>query len=257
MATALKYSPPAPAGRRARWTVLFLLAVVCVPAAGYTVYAVMAWYRYGHAGSHARPAPPDPLLDRFIPVYDVAERHQIRVAAPASITLAAAKEVDLQASPVNRAIVTIRTIPSWLAGEPPRAPSPGLLAETLGMGWGLLAEQPGREVVVGAVTRPWDPVVVFHPLPPEEFAAFREPGYAKIVWTLEAEPLGPNESIVRTETRVLTTDPESRERFRRYWSVFSPGIVIIRYEALRMVKAEAERRARLSESGEVRDGQSP
>jgi hypothetical protein len=257
MATTQKYAPPAPVGRRARRMLLFLLAAVSVPAAGYAAYVAVAWYRYGQAGSHAPSAQNDPLLDRFIPVYEVAERHEIRVAAPASITLAAAKEVDLQASPINRAIVAVRTIPSWLAGEPPRAPSPGLLAETLGMGWGLLAEEPGREVVVGAVTRPWDPVVVFHPLPPEEFAAFREPGYAKIVWTLEAEPLGPNESLARTETRVLTTDPESRERFRRYWSVFSPGIVIIRYEALRMVKAEAERRARLSESGEVRDGQSP
>ena len=58
------------------------------------------------------------------------------------------------------------------------------------------------------------------------------------------------EAILRTETRVVTTDPESRERFRRYWSVFSPGIVLIRYEVLRMVKAEAERGAR---DGDQRD----
>jgi hypothetical protein len=46
----------------------------------------------------------------------------------------------------------------------------------------------------------------------------------------------------------VTTDPASRERFRRYWSLFSPGILVIRYEALRMVRAEAERRARAAES---------
>jgi hypothetical protein len=87
-------------------------------------------------------------------------------------------------------------------------------------------------VVVGAVTQLWERVVVFRALPPEQFAAFDKPGHAKIVWALVAEAVGPTESIVRTETRVVTTDPQSRERFRRYWSVFSPGIVIIRYEAL-------------------------
>ncbi len=233
-------------GRRLGRGLAYLMAGVALLALPYAAYAGITWYRYGRPDPDAEGSSRDPLLERFIPVYEVAERHQIRVAAPAEITLAAAKEVDLQGSPINHAIVAVRTLPSRLRGEPPRPPSPGLLEETLGLGWGILAEEPGREVVVGAVTQPWEPVVEFHALPPEEFAAFREPGYTKIVWTLAAEPLGPNESLFRTETRVVTTDPESRERFRRYWSIFSPGILIIRYEALRMLKAEAERRARAS-----------
>jgi hypothetical protein len=51
----------------------------------------------------------------------------------------------------------------------------------------VLAEVPGREVVVGAVTQPGYSNVVFRPLPPEEFIAFREPDYVKIVWTLRAD----------------------------------------------------------------------
>jgi hypothetical protein len=39
----------------------------------------------------------------------------------------------------------------------------------------------------------------------------------------------------------MTTGPVSRERFRRYWAFLSPGILMIRYEILRLVKAEAER----------------
>lgn len=237
-----------------RWSVRravgFLLAGIALAFLGYATLAAVTWYRYGHA-TDAATGPGDPLLDRFIPVYEVAERHQVRVDAPAEIALAAAKEVDLQGSAINQAIFTVRTLPSRLRGEPPReAASPGLLEETLALGWGVLAEEPGREVVVGAYTQPWEPEVTFHALPPERFAAFHEPGYAKIVWTLAAESLGPGEAILRTETRVVTTDPESRERFRRYWSVFSPGIVLIRYEVLRMVKVEAERRAR---DGDQRD----
>jgi len=34
--------------------------------------------------------------------------------------------------------------------------------------------------------------------------------------------------------------------FRRYWSLFSPGITLIRREALRLVKGDAERLARAS-----------
>jgi hypothetical protein len=83
--------------------------------------------------------------------------------------------------------------------------------------------------------------VEFRGLPPDEFAAFAEPGYAKIVFTLAADPLSQNRSVFRTETRVMTTDPESRARFRRYWSVFSPGILLIRYEMLRLLRQEAER----------------
>ena len=39
----------------------------------------------------------DPVLDRCMPVYDVAERHHISVAAPAAITFAAACEQNLMA----------------------------------------------------------------------------------------------------------------------------------------------------------------
>jgi hypothetical protein len=86
--------------------------------------------------------------------------------------------------------------------------------------------------------------VTFHPLPPEQFAAFDEPGYVKILYTLAAEPLGPDRSSFATRTRVVSTDPESRRRFRRYWAPMSAGIILIRYLSLPMVKREAERRAR-------------
>ena len=47
---------------------------------------------------------------------------------------------------------------------------------------------------MGAVTQPWLGDVKFHALPPEEFAAFNEPGYVKIVWMLRVNPLGASDS---------------------------------------------------------------
>ena len=136
--------------------------------------------------------------------YDVAERHHVRVMAPPEITLSAAADTDLQRSAVIRAIFRTREL--VLGAEPDAVTRPkGLLAQTASLGWGVLAEKPGREIVVGAVTQPWMANVVFRALPPDEFRAFAEPGYVKIIWTLRADPVGSEESMFRTETRVATT----------------------------------------------------
>jgi hypothetical protein len=118
------------------------------------------------------------------------------------------------------------------------------VAEVRSLGWGVLAEIPGREIVVGAATVPWEPNVTFRAIAPHQFATFREPGYVKIAWTLRADPVGPAESIFRTETRAIATEPGARRRFRRYWSLLSPGIIVIRWMSLRPLRTEAERRAR-------------
>jgi hypothetical protein len=117
------------------------------------------------------------------------------------------------------------------------------------MGWVVLEQTPDREIVMGAVTRPWEANVVFRSIPAQGFRVFDEPNYVKIVWTLRADPLDDRSSVFRTETRAVATDLEARRRFRRYWSVFSPGIALIRWISLGPLKAEAERRARSASSG--------
>jgi hypothetical protein len=213
-----------------------------VAAAAYGAYVGMTWFRYGHAAP-PRPEEQDGLLDRFIPAYEIVERHRIRVAAPADVTLAAARETDLQGSGVVRTIIKARELILGASHEDRPRPR-GLLAEVQSLGWGVLAEVPGRQLVVGAVTKPWEANVTFRALPPDQFAAFVEPGYVKIVWTLRADPISATESLFRTETRAIATDPGARKRFRRYWSLFSPGIIVIRWAVLGPLKREAERRAR-------------
>ena len=205
-------------------------------------YVGLTWLRYGHtAPPRGRQA--DPLLDRFMPVYDIVERHRIYVAAPAAVTLKTASELDLQQPLLVRAIFKGREL---LLGSRPddRMRPRGLVALTRSLGWGVLAQTPGREIVVGAVTRPWEANVVFRALPSDEFAAFNEPGFVKIAWTLRADPLSDRESIFRTETRAVATDATARRKFRWYWSRLSPGIVLIRRAMLGPLRAEAERRAR-------------
>ena len=173
---------------------------------------------------------------------DVVDRHHVRVAAPPAITMAIARDMPLFQLPLVRAIIRGRELMLG-AGAVARRPLSGLLAEVTSMGWGVLADVPDREVVVGAVTKPWEPHVTFRSVPADAFAAFAEPDYIKIVWTLRADPDGAGGSVFRTETRALPTDAEARAKFRRYWPVFSPGIRLIRRMALREVKRQAERGA--------------
>lgn len=204
-------------------------------------YSGWAWARYGHAHLDR---PPDPLLDRFLPDPEVDEYHQHTIHAPAPVTFAVAKEQDFQASPLIGGIFWLREAPALLRGRPYRREGPRSFLEwLLAGGWGVLAEDPGREIVVGCYTQPWQGEVRFHSLPPEEFATFREPGYVKIAWTLAAEPLGPDRSIFITRTRAVATDREARRNFRRYWAPTSAGIILVRYLILSQVKKEAERRA--------------
>ena len=227
----------------AKSVVRWLSTGLAVTAAAYAAYVGVTWFRYGNP-SRSTPESEDPLLDRFMPIYDIAERHHVRVDAPAVITFAAACEADLLQSPVAGAIFKAREVILGSETDPTVRPR-GLLPWTKSLGWGVLADVPGREVVMGAVTRPWEANVVFRPLPPDQFAAFNEPGYVKIAWTLRADPIGPRESVFRTETRAIPTDAAARTQFRRYWSFLSPGIIVIRWASLRPLKTEAERRARL------------
>jgi hypothetical protein len=210
-------------------------------AASYAVYAGVAWMRYGHI-PRAAPEETDAFLDRFMPEYEVVERHHVNVAAPAEVTFAASMAMDLEDSPVIRAIFKGREL--LLGAEADTKPDArGLVAVTKELGWGVLADVPGHEIVMGAVTQPWKANVVFRSLPPDQFAQFNEPDYVKIVWTLRADAVSHGTSVARTETRVVATDAEARRKFRWYWARFSPGIVLIREISLRLVKKEAERRA--------------
>ena len=113
------------------------------------------------------------------------------------------------------------------------------------LGWGRLAEHPGRAVVVmGSVAQPWHANVQFVPVPAERFISYDVPDRVKIAWTLEVESLGENLTRFRTQTRAVTTDLQARTKFLRYWRAFGIGTAVIRLLLLRALRREAERRYR-------------
>ena len=147
-------------GMAARW----LAAGAALAGASYAAYAATTWYRYGRVTRQDSGDDRDALLDQFMPTYDVAERHHVHIAAPPAITFEAATEMHLQQSPMVRGIFKAREwiMRSHSAREPETR---AFLPQMREIGWGTLAEIPGREIVMGAATQPWMADVVFRALP--------------------------------------------------------------------------------------------
>jgi hypothetical protein len=179
------------------------------------------------------------LIERYVPTYDVRDYHEARVTAPAKAAYAVLRSLDLNRSWIVQALFAIRSLPGRLLGRtPPPLPSGTFLEQTLAIGWVVLEEAPGRELVAGAVTQPWKPVVTFQGLPPAEFMRFSQPGFTKIVWAIAARPVTPDVSVMSMETRVLATDAASRRKFRLYWFFVSPGVRLLRLVALHLARRE-------------------
>ena len=96
----------------------------------------------------------------------------------------------------------------------------------------VLAEEPNRELVIGAIGQPWKPRG--GETPRADFRAFAEPGYAKMVLNFRYDA-----GVLETETRVRLTDAASRRKFRLYWIVIRPFSGLIRRVWLRAIRRRA------------------
>jgi hypothetical protein len=182
------------------------------------------------------------LIDRFLPQYDVIEHHETTVNAPVETTYRAVKELDLGRSPVVLALLAVRGLPTLFTGAARPARRIGL-KEIVRTGFVVLAEEPGRELVLGVVGKFWRLTSGIHRIEPDEFSGFDAPGFAKAAWNFVVSEWSPSGSTVVTETRVLCTDDDARRRFTLYWRLVGPFSALVRRVLLRGIKRDAESRA--------------
>ena len=174
------------------------------------------------------------LLSEVLPDYHVRKRHSIELDLPPDRVWEAVHGTRLGDLRVARTLFRLRGLPS--------APDRGMLDLE---GFQPLAESPGRELVVGAVGKPWSPRGGL--VRGADPRTFREPGYA-----LMALDITYDGTTLATETRVLCTDARSRLLFRSYWLVVGPFSGVVRNDWLRAI----ERRARAAEAAR-NDGEIP
>lgn len=206
------------------------------------------------AGAAGRGADSQLLMDRFLPRFDLAVVHADVFRALPAECYQAANEMDLFQAPLVRTLLGIRGLPRRVVGTlRARGQSATLgasprtfrLKDMVALGWILLGETPGVQLVLGQVSHPWKAVAdsIDAPTTPEQFTSFDEPGFAKIATSLKIDPYGQDASILTMETRVALTDDESRRRFRRYWLLVGPFSSLIRRMALRLLATELRRAA--------------
>jgi hypothetical protein len=161
------------------------------------------------------------LLSGVLPRWDVRERHALALDAPAERVWAALYETTLAEMPLVRFLFRLRGLPS--------APDRGLLELE---GFGTIAEEPGRELVVGAVGRPW---VVWERLQRNaDVRTFNAPGYARMALNVTYDG-----RTLATETRVQLTGPGTGRWFKLYWLVVGPFSGLIRRAWLRAIARRA------------------
>lgn len=188
------------------------------------------------------------LIDRYLPSCDETYIYEASVAATPDDTYAAMKDTNLR-DPVIDLLFDLRELPQRIArrwrGEPrpPDAPRVTFGESTKqGPAWVILAEEPGVELVLGAVGRFWQKDYGNRAVTAPEFSAFSEPGYAKLAISLAVRPAGDG-SILRYEARTATTDDLARRTFRRYWRFIGGGVGIVMRRVVRRIRYEAEHSA--------------
>ena len=195
----------------------------------------------------SRPDGREMLIDRHLPEFDETLVRHIVVDAPTEATWQAVTSVNLME--VGDVMAIARAL-SWLRDLPERvglarnreAPPKRLTFDDLGSvpGWVKLGEDPGRELVLGAVGKFWKPRIEWLPIDPSDFSEFAEADYAKIAVAISVRPYGAERALVSYEARTATTSDLARKRFRRYWRLIGWGAAAMMSGALKLMRRDAE-----------------
>jgi len=188
---------------------------------------------------------PQTRLDEYAPAWQFHEVNEIPVHAAADRIYQALMSVTAAEIPLYRTLAWIRrglaTGPENILNPPDHDPILAVATRTTFL---KLADDPGREFVMGTVVIAPPGIRLALGLDPASFTALTQPGFAKATVAFSIEPGGADWHRLRTETRVFGTDPDSVARFAKYWRVIRPGSQIIRIMWLRAIKVRAEARGR-------------
>jgi hypothetical protein len=178
-------------------------------------------------------------LDALIPHPRLHELDVVELAASPGQVWEIVRHGDLGQGRLTRALFAIRTLPDRLARrtiDPPILRLDDMRSTPEVPGFQILAEDPSREVVVGAIGKVWRLEIPFvHVADADAYAGFAEPGWIRVAWALRVIPWGERDARVELELRVDATDDASWRKFRRYFALIGPASRGIRRALLRSI----------------------
>ena len=199
-------------------------------------------------GSRPGAAARELLIDRQLPHFEARTFSAVVVEAGTEQAYQAVRALDPdrvgRSVPFMQLMVRLRDLPARLGrrarGAVPADPE-GLASEQYRQAFLLIDEEPGTEFVIGMIGKFMSPTQMeFRRFDPPQFAGFGEPGYGKVATSFLVLPYGTGRSLLCTETRTATTDPDSARQFRRYWKVIGPFAGYIMRRWLTLAKQHAE-----------------
>jgi hypothetical protein len=177
------------------------------------------------------------LIDALAQTFDAVETHSITIDASVERVYEALWTADLGASSIIKVLLALRAMPGLISNRCPPQPRRAriTLRTLIDSGFGILAENPGREIVLGVTGTFWRPTDNLSPFHREDFDSPVPTGLARAVWNFSIHESGIDQTILSTETRVICGDDASRRKFRAYWFFVRPFSGLIRRIMLRNV----------------------
>jgi hypothetical protein len=97
-----------------------------------------------------------------------------------------------------------------------------------------------KEVIIGLIGQFWTPTGRLKRFKPEEFISFDQSDFAKSTWNFELTRVNDFKTRLTTETRIFCPTPETKKKFKTYWTIIKPFSSWIRREILKAIKKQAE-----------------
>lgn len=180
------------------------------------------------------------MLDRLIPNPRLLEIDWIDLGSLPELVWKAVRHEDLPQSAAVHALFAIRTFVTraktndW---SPPAIRLDAMTSSHTKPGFQILADDPPREVALGAIGKVWRLDIPFvHVAGADAYAPFAERGFIKVAWAIRVAPLNDHDSRLELELRVAATDEASWRLFRRYFRLIGPASRFIRRSLLRALR---------------------
>ena len=142
--------------------------------------------------------------------------------------------VDFGESAIAKFLLFLRAAPGFIARgfRPARRHQTMTIQNVIESGFGLLAEKPQEEIVLGVTGKFWRPVGNLAPFKRSDFDQPVPPGLARAIWNFHLNETD-GRTTLRTETRIVCGDASSRRKFLSYWLMVRPFSGLIRLIMLR------------------------
>ena|SRR5437773_4918545 len=181
------------------------------------------------------------LIDSFAPQFDADETHTILIHASRQMVYEAVRTADIGGSASIKFLLLLRSLPAFVTRRQDLPRNQKITLETMmSSGFGLLADEPPNEIVLGVTGRFWRPAGNLSPFHRKDFDRPVPAGLARGVWNFSISEGGNGKTILRTETRVICGDVASRRKFLTYWLIVRPFSGLIRQIILKRVRSAAE-----------------